>query len=585
MDLQPFALRPVIEEIGRLLASCAHKKGLELVIVIDHALADRYIGDPSRLRQILVNLAGNAVKFTNEGKVTVRVRTTEEKRDSKHLRFEVIDTGVGIAEETQRHIFEPFVQVGGANRGTGGTGLGLSISENLVALMGGRLCLESAPGKGSTFWFELPLAATKDESVGDGPDVPATFRDLYVLVLSAQADTRAGLEQQLIRLGIDYTVLASGRDAFELLAQRDPSDVNVALVDRHLSDMDGIEFVRSLHSELGARRAEAVALCMIGEELTFGAAWKAANIHRRLTKPVSQSKLYDCLSELSGANKTTATGNAHHHRRDVEVPPRFDACVLVAEDHPVNQLVTTQMLERLGCKAVIAEDGARAVELLDAQPFDLVLMDCDMPVMDGFEATAEIRRKEHAAERPLACIVALTANALEGERERCLSAGMDDYLSKPFSAAQLNQLLEQYLDPAPSTGSDAVEAVTDLHTVPDDDDGDPVLDEQLLASIEGFGEDFVRALIDTFVENGSKDLERLRRAVDAGDAESAREAVHRMKSSSANVGARRLSARCADIETAARNGDVDVLVESFAKLEAEYHKALDAFGSKQLRVA
>jgi signal transduction histidine kinase/DNA-binding response OmpR family regulator len=587
LDPQPFRLRPLVEEIGQLLAAGAHKKGLELAVVIDHALTDRYLGDAPRLRQILINLVGNAVKFTNEGKVTVRICIADRQRDSEKVRFDVVDTGVGIADGAQRRIFKPFAQVRDIARGTGGTGLGLSISDNLVAMMGGRLCLESVSGTGTTFWFEIPLATMNDESAANDPATPAVFRDLHVLVLSAQPDTQAGLEQQLLRLGIQHTMLASGREAFELLAQRLPSGVNVALVDSHLSDMDGIEFARSLQSEPGAIRADSVALSMVGEERTRSAAWKAANIHRHLPKPVSQSKLYDCLWELSGGRPTDSTSTRDEQLDAVEARPRFDACVLVAEDHPVNQQLATQMLERCGCRAVIAQHGARAVELLEAQNFDLVLMDCDMPVMDGFEATAEIRRKEHATGRPPACIVALTANAMQGDRERCLAAGMDDYLSKPFSGAQLNELLERHLDPVPSAGAGAVEVspVTDPPAVAEYDDGDPVLDEQSLASIEGFGEDFVSSLLDAFVENATQDLERLRRAVDAEDAESARQAAHRMKSSSANIGARRLSARCADIEKAARNGNVDVLVELLATLEAEYHKALGAFESKQLRVA
>lgn len=585
LDPRPFMLRPLVEEIGQLLAAGAHKKDLELAVVINHALADRFIGDATRLRQILINLAGNAIKFTSKGKVSIRVCGAEDHPEQ--LRFEVIDTGVGIPEAMKSRIFDPFTQVRDTARGTGGTGLGLSISHNLVTMMGGKLCLESTPGEGSRFWFQLSLAEAETEAPPAEADLPAAFAELFVLVLSAQADTRAGLEQQLMRLGIRHTALAGGREALALLARQGASDTSVVLVDNRLSDMEGIEFAGSMRSELGTAKANSVALCMVGEELTQRAAWEAEDIHQYLVKPVSQSRLYDCLLELCGVHPESVAGSTQEAPGEAATQLRFAARVLVAEDHPVNQQIAKQMLELHGCRPVMAENGARAIELMETQIFDLILMDCDMPIMDGFEATAEIRRLEDTSRRPPVRIVALTANALQGDRERCLAAGMDDYLSKPFSAIQLGEVLSRHLVTLPSSapGTAGAPPVSDLPAIVQEDEGDPVLDEQLLASIEGFGEDFLSSLIDTFVEHGTQDLERLRQAVDARDPEGARKAAHRMKSSSANVGARRLSARCADIEKDARSNKVDILAESLAILEAEYLKAIDAFRTKQPRVA
>ena len=582
LSSEGFALRLLVEEVGLLLAPGAHNKGLELAIIVESNIDDQCTGDPLRLRQILINLIGNSIKFTDRGRVVLRICGCPKGGGKTCVRFEISDSGVGISEEEQARIFDAFSQIRLAGNAGGGTGLGLAISRDLVAMMGGELKLKSAPGQGSTFWFELPIGA----EAPDHADTPGLeqLEPCHVLVLSHCEATREGLDHQLTRLGLEHTSMAAGAPALELIEQRGADESWLILVDQRLEDMSGPDFAESVQALEAAGRTEGIALCMVGDEQRTAASWSAAHIDRYLTKPVRQSVLYDHLVDIaSGPQDGSGRIGARVGRQGggvVDPPPQFAARILVAEDHPVNQDVARAMLEAIGCEVTLVEHGGQAVDILDRERFDLVLMDCDMPQMDGFEATAEIRRRERMSGIAPATIVALTANALQGDRERCLMAGMDDYLSKPFTVTQLSELFERHLGsnasangskPAPVAGEGGADTAQ-------------VLDSEMLATLRSAGDEFVVSLVRKFEDNWSPDAEALGAAIEAGDAEAARKAAHRMKSSSANLGAQRLSQYCSDIEKRARAGDLEAVDGLLATLSDEFELVLAAFSREGLRI-
>jgi PAS domain S-box-containing protein len=446
-------LRDTFEDVARLLAVQAHRKDLELTVQIDPALPTLVKGDPGRIRQILLNLGGNAVKFTSRGEVALDLRVTESNANEIAVRCEVRDTGLGIPADRIDILFQPFTQVDASNtRKHGGTGLGLSIVRRLVTLMGGESGASSELGVGSTFWFTLRFAVSAvDELVQRGPSQALQKR--RVLVVDGHATHRAILAQQLITHGMVATCVSSASEALDAFAQAfiEGRSYDLALIDCRLPDSEGAELGRRISAD---PRFSATRLVLLTPSGQRGGYEKCTELGfaSYLLKPVTHRDLEECLllmlapEERCRASRAVATQPllpARHSRERRRI--------LVAEDNAVNQKVVLRFLEKLGIPADCVPNGTAAVAAWEAVPYDLILMDCQMPELDGYEATRQIRSREGSGRR--IPIIALTAHAMKGSDAACLAAGMDDYLSKPLDRAQLEAMLMRYL-PEDADGSD-----------------------------------------------------------------------------------------------------------------------------------
>jgi CheY-like chemotaxis protein/signal transduction histidine kinase len=434
MDLEvvDFDLRAAIEDVLDLLAERAARKGLELGCLIHPDVATWVAGDPGRLSQILTNLVGNAVKFTSRGEVVVRTTLLAAMADTTLLRFAVTDTGIGIAAESQGRLFQAFSQADGSTtRKYGGTGLGLAISQRLATAMGGSIGVESTPGQGSTFWFTARLGTQVAPHEAELLTLPE-LRGMRVLGVDDHAVNRAILEAQLGAWGLHVDCVSDGAAALFRLraAQAEGHPYALAILDYQMPGMAGLELAEAIGADPLLAPTRLIMLSSVSQR-GHGTAAQRAGIAAMLTKPVRQSHLFNCLLAVMGPTGSTARPSPGAGRGEEAQPPLL-ARMLVVEDNAVNQKVAVRLLEKLGCRVDVAANGQEAVDLLADLAYDVVFMDCQMPDMDGFEATAVIRRREAATGHHVP-IIAMTAHAMQGDAERCRVAGMDDYLSKPVA--------------------------------------------------------------------------------------------------------------------------------------------------------
>ncbi|KAF4530385.1 hypothetical protein B566_EDAN018531, partial [Ephemera danica] len=450
-----FDLCQSVEDVVQLLAPRAHSKQLEIACRIDEGLPHAVRGDPYRLRQVLGNLIGNAVKFTATGEVLVDV----QQQDEWTLRFSVHDTGIGIACDVRERLFRAFEQADGSTtRRFGGTGLGLAISRSLVTLMGGSMGVDSTPGDGSTFWFTLPLVpATSLPSVPS----PAGLVGRRVLVVDDSATNREILEHHAGASGMRCELAGDGEEALNLLrqAQREGDPFEVALVDMKMPRLDGIGLAGAMQADPTLAHIKVVLVTSLhsNDELVRA---RSVGVSGYLSKPVRRQELYRALAQCF-SHETEAA----NPRRGAKARLRIQARVLLAEDNGVNQVVARNMLKALGCEFHIVPDGLEAVQALDKGQYDLVLMDCQMPVMDGYDATRAIREREQEEGRERLPVIALTANALVGEAQACVACGMDAHLAKPYSRDQLGTMLARWLPPGRVLEAEPVAALTPAPTV------------------------------------------------------------------------------------------------------------------------
>jgi signal transduction histidine kinase/PleD family two-component response regulator len=444
----PFDLRPALEESVDLLSVAAQQKGLDAVLRISPDVPDRVVGDAGRIRQILTNLLGNAIKFTEEGHVLVDVDVVSLHDTDAVLRFAVSDTGIGIPEDRLREIFEKFTQADASTtRRFGGTGLGLAITRQLSDLMGGQIEAQSEVGKGSTFTLTLPLRVDRREPLP--PPRKLDLVGLRVLVLDDNEVNRRVVHEQITTFRMRNGSYASGAQALEALrkAVADGDPYHLAIVDFQMPEMDGEQFAREVKADPRLRDTGVVLLTSVGGNWD-AAALRSAGIFASLTKPVRQSQLLDTLA-AAWAVRNEGRHLSASDRRIVAQPaavPVFDGYsprVLVAEDNIVNQRIASRLLEKLGCRVDVVANGKEAVEMISGIEYDMVLMDVQMPEMDGFKATGEVRRVDRPHHR--VPIVAMTANAMQGDRERCIEAGMNDYVSKPVHSADLQRILQHWV--------------------------------------------------------------------------------------------------------------------------------------------
>jgi len=449
----PFDLRSAVEEMAELMAPKAREKGLDIILRFSPETPSRVVGDPGRIRQILINLSGNAVKFTTKGHVYLSVECEERTAEKARLRFSVADTGIGIPADKLGNVFERFTQVDASTtRKYGGTGLGLSISKQLVELMGGKMGVESKVGEGSRFWFTLPLLL--DLTPPDNAPMDMDMTGVRVLGVADNPTNLFVLREQLNSWGLRNDSSSSSQDALNLLraAQSAGDPYHIAILDQQMPIMDGEELARTIKADAELKNTVLVLLTSIGAR-GDAARMKEAGFSAYLTKSARASQLLNTLITVWANQKRTSPAQFVTHHSVGEghatifpaepVQPIFRARVLMVEDNAVNQMVAARLLEKMGCRVDVAANGREAVEMASLLPYDAIFMDCQMPEMDGFEATQEIRRREGTSvHRP---IIAMTANAMQGDRERCLDAGMDDYISKPIRKTDLIEVLERRL--------------------------------------------------------------------------------------------------------------------------------------------
>jgi two-component system, sensor histidine kinase and response regulator len=448
LEVQPFNLRDTLEGVMRTLALRADEKGLELLCELGPETPELVRGDSSRLGQIVLNLVSNAIKFTHEGEVALKVDVAEREGDDRVLHFTVSDTGIGISPEKHELIFDPFAQADtSTTRKYGGTGLGLSISTRLVKLMGGKIWLQSEVGKGSQFHFTLRLGVVEAKEIEVGTAAPTEIlRGVKVLIIDDNRTNRRILEGMLKRWEMKPRSVEGGEQALsELSASREGGEpYGLILLDMHMPNMDGFQLVERIRERPELSTATIMMLTSAGHR-GDSERCKALGISAYLLKPIRQSELREAIARVLGAMEQRGalpliTRFSLYDARDPDSVLR----VLLVEDNRVNQLLAKRMLEKRGHRVVVAENGREALEEITKGSFDLVLMDVQMPEMDGLETTAAIRAKESGNHAHLP-VIALTAHAMKGDREKCLAAGMDGFLTKPIRPQELDELLESYL--------------------------------------------------------------------------------------------------------------------------------------------
>jgi CheY-like chemotaxis protein/nitrogen-specific signal transduction histidine kinase len=442
LEFVDFDLRALIEDVVELLAHRAHEKGLEIASLVGPEVPTLVRSDPGRIRQVLTNLLANAVKFTDQGEVVLYVRPMGEADFATTVRFDVRDTGIGIAPEARERVFDAFSQADASTtRRYGGTGLGLAISRQLVALLGGDMGVESEAGAGSVFWFSLPLPPAAEPLPLPVPREQLT--GLRVVVVDDHAVNRAVLEQFLTAWGMGHESAEDARGAMTVMraavGRGEPFDA--AILDMNMPGTDGLELARRIQASPDLAPTKLVLLTSSGQRGEAGAA-RQVGFMGYLTKPVRQSQLYDCLATVMGASNRSEAPLVTRHRlmeRTKASAPR----VLLAEDNAVNQKVAVLLLERLGYRVDVVPNGQDAVDAVRTVPYAAVLMDCQMPVLDGYEATRRIRAEE--ATHRHTPIIAMTASALEADQERSFTAGMDDHVSKPVTLDHLAGVLARWI--------------------------------------------------------------------------------------------------------------------------------------------
>jgi len=580
LELEHVAYSPsrLVEDVLDLFAESAYGKGLELIPRIAPDAPQAVMGDPHRVRQVLNNLVGNAIKFTAQGEVVVELGVRVDAQGRDELAFTVRDTGVGIPREAQARLFRAFHQADNSmTRRYGGTGLGLAISKQLAELMDGSIGMSSTPGRGSVFWFSVGLERTDAAAVPEVASRPS-FAGVRVLIVEDNDVNRMILEEQMRKAGTRCEAVATGAAALDALrraAAQEPFEA--ALLDGGLPDMSGIELARAIKADPAVAPVRLVLLTSLASHGAPGEA-REAGISVKLSKPVREAELYRAVGEALGR----APSARESERADASTSPRCwtDTHVLLAEDHPVNREIAMTVLEELGCRVTAVENGVAALKAFQAQHFDAVLMDCQMPEMDGYEATAEIRRLEgQERSKGTTPIIALTANALDGDRERCLDAGMDDYLAKPFNRSELRKCMERWLGGAPEK-----RAVPPAPVAPGKAEQEahqrPALDPKALAEVRQMGgstdPDLVPRVIRLYLAESVKLLESIDRALEADDVPTLQRAAHSLKSSSGTVGALTLAQLSREIEELARKAQVERAKPYANKLRGEYARVREA---------
>jgi signal transduction histidine kinase/DNA-binding response OmpR family regulator/HPt (histidine-containing phosphotransfer) domain-containing protein len=564
LEQRPFLVRDCVEATLDIVAAHATKKGLEAAVLVDPETPEAVVGDSLRLRQILVNLFTNAIKFTEEGEVVLSVGPVLANGELNGLAFAVRDTGIGIPADRVDRLFKSFSQVDASTtRRYGGTGLGLAISKRLIGLMGGEIFVESEVGVGTTFRFTIAAEATDAAEVGDALMQRAELRGKRLLAVDDNATNREVIRRHATSWGMIARETGTPAEALEWIRRGDPFDV--AVLDLQMPDMDGLTCAREIRR---CRDADELPLVMLSSLGGRPPGEDTREFTAFLTKPIKASQLFETLREALGA---TVPAVKNLREEPVSEPSRLR--ILLAEDNEVNQRLALLLLEKLGFRADVADNGLAAIAALRERRYEVVLMDVEMPELDGLEATRRIHR-EWRDQRPW--IIAMTANAMQGDREKCLEAGMDDYLSKPIRAEELSKALarSEPIATDPDQGRTATEALV----VSSDQTGTgDVLDPAALVQLRGMAGDasVMREIIDTFLESAPALVVDLA----AEEPEQVRRAAHTLKSNARTFGATDLAALCQKVEELARAGELDGVRELTREVENKYERAAAALAA------
>jgi two-component system sensor histidine kinase/response regulator len=607
LEIIDFDLRTTMEGVADTLAARASTKGLELACMIHHEVPTLLRGDPGRLRQILMNLGGNAVKFTEKGEVVIRAELDEETEDQARLLFSVTDTGIGITKDKQEKIFEAFTQADGSTtRKYGGVGLGLSISKRLVELLGGQIGVESQPGKGTRFWFTVTLERQK-EAKKSFPMLPIDIRGMRMLVVDDNQTNRTILVKMLESFGCCAEAVESGTKALQILKRAVHKEklFDLVFLDMQMPEMNGEETLRAIKDDPEIKDVVVIIVT------SFGAHGETSRLEALgcagyLLKPVKQSQLFDTIITVLSREKSKVKEIPIPIviRHTVEDQKRRAVRILLAEDNPMNQKFAVTLLKKAGYSVDAVGNGRMAIEALKRTAYDLVLMDVQMPEMNGFEATQIIRKRE--GEGKHTPIIAITAHAMKGDRERCLQAGMDDYVSKPIEPQELFDTIERWTK---SRGSKKALSPSNFSpsALKGDKDtpicGEPACSEpfnfvqdkrsrtaeptcgeyaesiDLETALRRFGGDkeFFKEMLEEFFNYAPKQLEKLVEAIETGDAKMVEREAHSIKGAAGNLGAKTFADLALQLEILGRTKDLAKAKELIGNLQTELNRVKDYF--------
>ena len=606
-EIIDFDLRVAVEETLELLAERAGTKRLELIGMVFADVPTAVQGDPGRLRQILMNLVGNAIKFTDQGEVTIQVSCLDETDHEMVVRFQVNDTGIGIPPQIQAQLFNPFSQADSSTtRKYGGTGLGLAICKQLVELMGGEISVESIPGQGSRFSFTARLGKQPSRALKE-PMAKEYLQGLRLCCVDDHATNLSLLAQYAEDWGMQVVTASTPAEGLAVLQQAvargEPFDL--AILDMQMPEMDGVELARAIKAEPTLEAIRLVLLTSLGHRGDAKAA-RAAGFAGYFTKPVRKAQLEACLATVMGQSPALSNFSEPSLVTSYvlkEAQRRANACILVADDHTVNQQLAILMLERLGHRADVVANGQEAVEAVTRKPYDLVLMDCQMPEMDGYDATQEIRRWERAVSslsssspRTESCpasipVIAMTANAMQGDKEKCLGAGMNDYLSKPINPERLAETLERWLPKKEYHTQEGSKIMTTeknendqemVHCNVEETQNSSPIDQSVLAEWnEMGGPEFVARMVKQFVLDAEACVTAVEHAVESGDPRKLAEAAHGLKGICANMGITQLRELAFQAEQLGRKESMIQGQELVTSLQTEFIRAKTALEAEQ----
>ncbi len=584
-----FSLANSVETVAEMIATRASKKKVEIGVFVDPRVPDQVRGDPDRLRQILINLMGNSVKFTESGSITLEVEYVGRSDDHIRIRFAVTDTGIGISAAGTEHLFKTFSQVDvSTTRHYGGTGLGLAICKQLVELMHGEIGVESEMGKGSRFWFEIPLQVVEqaEPSAATTPDA----RGLRVLAVEGEPGARSILERQLTSLSMIVQLAATGAETIPILenARAACAPIEVALIDEDLPDMDGSELAATIKAREDL--SDTVLMIMVSvNDSPDPESLRKLGFHGHLTKPIRQSQLFDAIISALHAARGSPGRLPVPKSLSTERPTPRKQNILVVEDNEVNLIVATEILTRAGYSSGTARNGREAVEAFKSGDYDLILMDCQMPYMDGFEATRTIRDLESMdgnapGERRHIPIIALTANAVRGDRERCIEAGMDDYVTKPLQPEALIAAIDKAAE-ALTVPKASVEAPADSDGVavsnamsPQKHSIDaPAIDMVAVARDWPDNRRFQHDLLRKFIEKGREDMSQIADRMESGDAPEIERLVHGLKGAAGCIHAERVRQAASKLEGLVHTRSMTSAGTILAELQREFHRCLEQY--------
>ncbi|MCP3933415.1 MAG: response regulator [Bacteroidetes bacterium] len=579
LELEPieFDMGQLINDFGAPLAFKAQEKGLDFICPANAVQHQWFKGDPGRIRQILTNLTGNAIKFTKHGEIAIYIKVLEENTPNKKIRFEIKDTGIGLSTKQQSHLFVRFNQADGSTtRRYGGTGLGLAISKQLVDLMGGEIGVDSQPGVGSTFWFTLNLEHSDQQ-----PAIPsiADLSAQNILVIDNNITSRQLIGELLAHWQVQHQFVDSDKEAIRMLKQsidRTPFTIIIMDMDMDNSEIDCLELGHMIREN---QTFSEIYLLMLSSKGQRGDAKKfeQAGYSGYLSKPIQQNELYNMLLKFS--NLETVADSNLITRYTQQVLPHFNAKVLIVDDNPTNQAVAKGMLSKFNIKTEIADNGQHAIEVLEEKKLDLVFMDCQMPIMDGYEATQNIRNPKSNVLNHGIIIIAMTANAMQGDREKCISAGMNDYISKPIDPDKLQKTLTKWLD---NTEISNISVTPPTESPPEQEE--PIFDYPSFRSRMMDDDDLIREVIEAFLPDMEAQIVLLKKAIESAiesnDMTQLAALGHKMKGATANISGMALSALAKEVEQAGKNEETSKLKDLIPKLDHNFEllkSAMQAF--------